>query len=62
VDHLSSAALGALITLNNQVKAKDGRMRLCNIDDQIYEVFTITKLDRLFPIDPSTDAALSKMK
>jgi len=62
VDHLSSAALGALITINNKIKAKDGQLRLANIDEQIYEVFSITRLDRLFQIDPNTDAALKKMK
>ena len=50
VDHLSSAALGTLITVNNKVRQKDGQLRLCNIDPQIYEVFVITKLNKLFQI------------
>ncbi|MFG0331681.1 MAG: STAS domain-containing protein [Phycisphaerales bacterium] len=50
VDHLSSAALGALITINNRVKEKDGQLRLADINDQILEVFHITRLDRLFQI------------
>ena len=59
VDHLSSAALGTLITINNKVKNKDGQLRLANIDPQIYEVFRITKLDKLFQIHESTDRALA---
>ncbi len=58
VDHLSSAALGALITINNKIKAKDGRLRLANINDQILEVFQITRLDRLFQIHETTDIAI----
>lgn len=50
VDHLSSAALGTLITINNKVQAKDGQLRLTNIEAQIYEVFVITKLNKLFKI------------
>jgi anti-sigma B factor antagonist len=59
VDHLSSAALGTMITINNKIKQKKGQLRLANIDPQIYEVFKITKLDKLFQIHDSTDAALA---
>ena len=59
VDHLSSAALGTLITINNKIRAKDGQLRLANIDKQIYEVFVITKLNKLFQIHDTTVAAES---
>ncbi|MCK4872375.1 MAG: STAS domain-containing protein [Phycisphaerales bacterium] len=58
VDHLSSAALGALITINNKIKGKNGQLRLSNIGAQIYEVFVITKLNRLFEIYPTSDEAI----
>lgn len=58
VDHLSSAALGTLITLNTKVKGKGGELRLANIDPQIYEVFVITKLNRLFQIHDTAEQAL----
>ena len=57
VDHLSSAALGALITIHNKLKAKGGVLKLTNIDPQIYEVFAITKLNKLFEIHETLDAA-----
>ena len=57
VDFLSSAALGKLITLDKKVKANGGVLKLSNIRPEIYEVFTITKLDRLFDIrDDEADA------
>ncbi len=59
VDHLSSAALGTLITINNKMKARRGQLRLANIDPQIYEVFKITKLDKLFSIHPTAESALA---
>ncbi len=62
VDHLSSAALGALIKVNNRVRQKDGQLRLCNIDPRIYEVFKITRLDQLFQIHPSAEYALKSFK
>ncbi len=57
VDHLSSAALGTLITIHNRMKKKQGQLRLANIDPQIYEVFVITKLNKLFEIHDTSDQA-----
>jgi anti-sigma B factor antagonist len=59
VEHLSSAALGTLITVNTKVKARDGQLRLSNIRPQILEVFRITRLDRLFEIHGTADEALA---
>jgi anti-sigma B factor antagonist len=53
VDHLSSAALGMLINVNNRIKQKNGQLRLTNIKPQIFEVFVITKLNKLFKIHHS---------
>jgi anti-sigma B factor antagonist len=53
VDHLSSAALGMLINANNRIKQKNGMLRLTNIKPQIFEVFVITKLNKLFKIEPT---------
>ena len=59
VDHLSSAALGMLINVNNRVRQKNGQLRLANIKPQIYEVFVITKLNKLFRIFPNRADAIA---
>ncbi len=59
VDHLSSAALGMLINANNSIKQRNGQLRLTNIKPQIYEVFVITKLNKLFRILPTRAEGLS---
>lgn len=57
VEFLSSAALGKLITLDKKVKAHSGKLKLTNIRPEIYEVFAITKLNKLFDIkDDEADA------
>ena len=57
VDFLSSAALGKLITLEKKVRARGGVLKLTNIRPEIYEVFAITRLNRLFDIkDDEADA------
>jgi anti-sigma B factor antagonist len=59
VEHLSSAALGTLINVNNKIKQKNGQLRLTNIKQPIYEVFVITKLNKLFKILPNRAEALA---
>lgn len=58
VEYLSSAALGKFITLNKKVAGAQGKLILCNIDPQIYEVFEITKLNKLFIIHKTEQEAL----
>ncbi len=58
VEYLSSAALAKLITLNKKLQQVSGRLILCNIDPSIYEVFEITKLNKLFNIQPEEQTAL----
>ncbi len=59
VDHLSSAALGMLITLNKKIKERDGDLKLSDINRQIFEVFKITKLNRVFDIHDNADDAMA---
>ncbi|MHC4131707.1 MAG: STAS domain-containing protein [Planctomycetota bacterium] len=47
---LSSSALGFLVKLQNKVSQKKCKLQLRNINPDIYKVFTITKLDKLFDI------------
>jgi anti-sigma B factor antagonist len=58
VEFLSSAALGKLITLDKKMKAHGGVLKLSNIRKEIYEVFAITKLNRLFDIRKDEPEAL----
>ncbi len=58
VEHLSSAALGMLITLNKKVSEQGGALKLSDITPQIYEVFKITQLNKLFKIHATASEAL----
>ncbi len=61
VGHLSSSALGMLITLHNQVREKNGKLALCNIRPEIFEIFAITRLSDIFTIKESRGEALREM-
>lgn len=62
VDFLSSAALGKLITLDKKVRANRGKLALSNIRPEIKDVFTITKLDKVFKIFDDEAAALASFE
>lgn len=57
VDHLSSAALGMLITLNKKITSQRAQLKMSGINPQIYEVFEITKLHKVFDIYDTAAAA-----
>ena len=61
VEYLSSAALGKFITMNKKVNTAGGRLILCGIDPQIYEVFEITKLNKLFNIQKDEQTAMQEI-
>ena len=58
VSHMSSSALGMLITINKRVRERKGQLKLCNIQPAIYEVFVITRLNEIFDIYQSRDKAI----
>ena len=59
VEHMSSSALGMLITLHKRIREKDGQLRLCCIQPSIYEVFVITRLNEIFQICRNRQEALA---
>jgi anti-sigma B factor antagonist len=58
VEYLSSRALSELINLSRQVDQRGGQLALAGIHPQIYEVFKITRLNRLFRIEASVEDAM----
>jgi anti-anti-sigma factor len=58
VEYLSSAALGKLINLHKKLSGLQGKLAMCNVIPQIFEVFAITRLDKIFKIFPNEDAAM----
>lgn len=60
VQHISSAMLGVLMSLNKQIVAMGGELRLAAISKSIMEVFKLTRLDKMLKIYRSSDQALVK--
>ncbi len=59
VKHLSSSALGTLIRLNKRVEENKGTLKLCGLRKGLYDIFVITKLNRLFDIYDDKEEAIA---
>jgi anti-sigma B factor antagonist len=62
VDFLSSAALGKLITLDKKTMARGGALKLSNVCPDLSQVFSVTRLDRLFDIEKDEADALASFQ
>lgn len=62
VKYLSSAVLGKLISVHKNMRVNRGMLKLCGISKNIYEVFEITRLDRVFDIYKTKDEALEAFR
>lgn len=62
VQFLSSAALGMLLKLRQDVKQVSGQVHLAGIRPEVMEVFKITRLDGLFQFHPDADEAVAKVQ
>ena len=61
VRFLSSAVLGLLIRISKKVYEHDGKLRLCNINQKIYEIFKITRLTKIFDIYKDIDESIERL-
>ena len=59
VRFLSSAVLGLLIRISKKVYEQDGRLRLCGINQKIYEIFKVTRLTKIFDIYKDLESTLN---
>ena len=58
VGYIDSSGLATLVELLKRLKTKGGTLTLTQLSSKVKSLFEITKLDRLFGIYPSDDAAL----
>ena len=58
VGFLSSSVLGLLIRTSKKIYEDNGELVLCCISKKIYEIFRITRLDKVFDIRKTLDEAL----
>lgn len=59
VDYLSSEALRVFLLLNKKAQAQGAALKLCSVTPDIFQVFEITGLNKVFDIRPTEIEALS---
>jgi len=62
VDFVNSSGLSMLIGGVSTMKGAGGSLRFANASEKIAGLITITKLDQLFQLYPSVDAAVASVK
>ena len=58
VSYMSSAVMGKLVSLLKKVQAAGGKLKLCGIEESIYEIFAIMRFDKMFDIRKTEDEAV----
>ena len=60
VSFMSSAMIGKLVLFGKKCKSNDVELRLCNINENVDEVFKLMKLNKVFKIDRDEEASVAK--
>lgn len=56
--YIDSSGLGALVSLGKRIRESGGELRLAGLNDDLRTLFELTRLDTLFPLYNTRDAAL----
>jgi len=58
VKFFSSQVLGMLVNIHNRLARGNGRLIIASINPQLYRVFRITNLDKIFQFLPDSESAV----
>jgi anti-sigma B factor antagonist len=58
VSFMSSAMIGKLVLFDKKCKAAKIELRMCGINDNVEEVFSLMKLGKVFKIDKDEETAI----
>ncbi|MGH8247849.1 MAG: STAS domain-containing protein [Gammaproteobacteria bacterium] len=59
--HIDSTDLGRLIRCHLSVRQAGGRVRICNISEQVWALLKLTRLDTVLDLFPTEQEALASM-
>lgn len=62
VNYIDSSGLATLVELLKKTKGHGGSLALAGMSEKVKSLFEITKLDKLFPIFPTQQEAVTKVK
>lgn len=59
VTYMDSSGIGTLVETLRKIKAYDGKLVLCGMNERVHSVFEITRLDQFFTIVATEEEALT---
>lgn len=59
VDFMSSAMLGRLVQFLKTCKQQSAALKVCSISPEIYEVFKLTRLNKMFDVQKDENSAMA---
>ncbi|MBC7566127.1 MAG: STAS domain-containing protein [Pedobacter sp.] len=62
VEYLDSSFLGALVAILKNLVPKNGRLILIELDNDIRNLFELTRLDKIFELKNSLETAIEDFK
>ena len=62
VEVLTSAGIGALVRLHKRAEGKGGRLAVCSLNEELADLFKLTRMDRLFVLAADRAAALGAIR
>lgn len=62
VEFISSAALGAMVSLNTEIAKRGGRLVVCHLNDDAMQVIKLTRLDKLIPVEKNEKKAQKRLQ
>lgn len=57
-----STMLGVMINFQKRLRERDKSLRLCAVDAHVLRVFELTKMDQIFDIQPTEQAAIQSLQ
>ena len=61
VQFISSAGLGAMVTMNTELAKRGGRLAMINHSEDAMQVIKLTKLDKLIPVEKTLEKAQKRV-
>lgn len=61
VEFISSAALGAMVTINTELAKRGGRLVVFHLGDDAMQVIKLTRLDKLIPVEKNEKKARQRL-
>lgn len=59
VDYLSSAGMRLLLSTTKKLKASDGRLYFCSVNEEVMEIIKMAGFERILSIFPTEQEALN---